>query len=107
MLRSPAIAACVFGLAIAARAADSLPPELLALHAKAENGNVIAQYNLGLAYETGDGVDQDLPEAYVWLSLAREQGSTGKELDVLVTRMSPSAIAEGNVKPSHAATAPR
>jgi TPR repeat protein len=67
-------------LAATAFAADFMPPEIAALHAKAENGNAIAQYNLGLAYATGSGVAIDKVEAFVWLTLASEQGSTGKDL---------------------------
>ena len=49
-------------------AADALPPALASLHAKAENGNSIAQYNLGIAYAAGRGVPVDQAEAYVWLT---------------------------------------
>ena len=44
-------------------AADFLPPAIAALHAKAENGNAVAQYNLGLAYAAGRGVAVDQAEA--------------------------------------------
>ena len=87
---------CALGLAGVAKAEDSIPPELAALHAKAENGNAIAQYNLGLAYLNGDGVTADLSEAFVWLTLAKEQGTTGKQLNTLVAQMTPDAVAEGN-----------
>src|ERR1035441_4378966 len=82
-----------FSLAAAAAAADPLPPELAALRAKAENGNAIAQYNLGLAYADGRGVPADLAEAYVWLTLASDQGSTGKYIGVLASRMSAGELA--------------
>ncbi|MGA2693456.1 MAG: SEL1-like repeat protein, partial [Opitutaceae bacterium] len=71
-----------------------MPPGLAALHAKAENGNAIAQYNLGLAYATGRGVQVDQAEAFVWLTLAAEQGSTGKDLDNLLSGMSPEMLTE-------------
>src|SRR5208283_1365968 len=86
------VALCLAGTA----SADSfLPPAIAALHAKAENGNAIAQYNLGLAYATCRGVAVDPAEAFVWLTLASEQGSTGKDLGVLVSNMSPESLAEG------------
>src|ERR1022692_1727443 len=84
-----------FSLAAAAAAADPLPPELAALRAKAESGKAIAQYNLGLAYADGRGVPADLAEAYVWLTLASDQGSTGKYIGVLASRMSAGELAEG------------
>ena len=71
-----------FSLAAAASAADSLPPELQALRAKAENGNAVAQYNLGLAYAEGRGIPADRAEAYVWLMLASDRGGTGKYMAV-------------------------
>jgi TPR repeat protein len=40
----------------------------------AENGNPIAQYNLGCCYVNGDGVPQDLAEAAKWFRLAADQG---------------------------------
>ena len=83
-------------LAGPALASDPLPPELAALKAKAERGNVIAQYNLGLAYASNsNGAPLDPAEAYVWLTLASRQGSTGKALESLVSGMSPETMAEG------------
>jgi len=58
--------------------------ELTALMAKARRGNGIAQYNLGLAYAEGKGTAADPVEAFVWLSLARENGARGRALDNLI-----------------------
>ena len=44
------------------------------LRKDAEQGDVIAQYNLGVMYATGEGVSQDDKEAVKWLRLAAEQG---------------------------------
>jgi len=55
-------------------AADS--PEIISLRTKAERGNAIAQYNLGLALATGRDTPANLPEAFVWLTLAEERGET-------------------------------
>jgi len=82
------------GLAVAAFAADS--NDLAALRAKAEQGNGIAQYNLGLAYADAQQPDADRVEAFVWLSLAAERGSAGKELKALTDQMTPEQLAEGN-----------
>src|ERR1019366_8879542 len=90
-----ALVALAFGLSAAFAAADPLPPEIAALRSKAENGNAIAEYNLGLAYANGNGVAADMAEAYVWLTLASEQGSTGKDLGVLLSGMSKDQIEEG------------
>ena len=40
----------------------------------AEQGNAVAQYNLGVMYRNGEGVTQDYAEAVKWLRKAAEQG---------------------------------
>ena len=40
----------------------------------AEQGEAEAQFHLGLAYYSGQGVEQDLAEAIKWYRLAAEQG---------------------------------
>ena len=42
--------------------------------AAAEQGDAVARLNLGDAYSRGAGVPRDPVRAYVWLSLAAEQG---------------------------------
>jgi len=79
-----------FPIALAAAPDDA---SLAVLRSKAESGNAIAQYNLGLAYAQGRQVAADPVEAYVWLSLASENGATGRALPALVEKMSPDAIA--------------
>jgi chromosome segregation ATPase len=71
-------------------AADSA--ELASLRTKAEKGNAIAQYNLGLAYLQAPA---DLPEAFVWLTLASEKGSTGKALNALADTLTDAQLTEG------------
>jgi len=63
-------------------------PAIAALRAKAEAGNSVAQYYLGLVYAEGRTVPKDPVEAFVWLSLAAENGSQGKDLGLLVAEMS-------------------
>jgi TPR repeat protein len=41
---------------------------------QAEKGNSTAQYNLGLIYHDGKGVDQDLGQAAKWFRAAAEKG---------------------------------
>ena len=67
--------------------------EVAALRAKAEKGNAIAQYNLGLAYAEGRGVPADPIEAYAWLSLAMENGARGQALNFLITTLDNSTLA--------------
>jgi hypothetical protein len=71
------------------------PEEIAALRLKAERGNALAQYNLGLAYAQGRLVPVDLSEAFVWLSLASESGATGKALDSVLGSISDNQLANG------------
>src|SRR5687767_11892400 len=63
------------------------PAEISSLRAKAERGNSIAQYNLGLAYAQGRQVPADFPEAFAWLTIASQSGSRGRALDALLVNM--------------------
>lgn len=65
------------------------------LRAKAERGNAVAQYNLGLIYADLNEPVADLAEAFVWLNLAAENGATGKGLKSLTDQMTPAQLAEG------------
>jgi nucleoid-associated protein YgaU len=85
--------AIFLGFAVVAFAADST--DLAALRAKAEQGNGIAQYNLGLAYADAQQPYADRIEAFVWLSLAADSGSTGKALTALTEQITPEQLAEG------------
>ena len=71
------------------------PEELASLRAKAEKGSALAQYNLGLAYAQGRLGPADLPEAFAWLSLASESGTTGKALDSVLGSITDEQLTEG------------
>ena len=45
----------------------------------AEQGNARAQNNLGVMYENGKGVPQNIPEAVKWYRLAAQQGYAGAQ----------------------------
>lgn len=45
----------------------------------AEKGSAQAQYNLGVCYENGDGVEKDASEAMKWYRIASEQGHKDAE----------------------------
>lgn len=47
--------------------------------AKAESREAQAQYELGIIYANGDGVEQNYQEAVKWLRLAAEQGSSAAQ----------------------------
>jgi len=95
-------AALISGAAIEIRAQDSttdnsaqtatkaqIPAALIARWKKsAEQGNADAQFLLGNAYYTGNGVDQDFNKAVSWWHKAADQGnvSAQKALDQLVPK---------------------
>ena len=49
--------------------------EFIKLLKKAENGDDRAMYLVGLAYETGDGVEANIEEAVAWMKGAYELGN--------------------------------
>ena len=90
------VARSLLGSALLASSAFALTPsELDSLRAKADHGNAIAQYNLGLAYaDRGESI-YDPAQAYAWLSLAAENGTNGKALATLTSLLTPEQLAEG------------
>ena len=62
----------------------------------AEQGNVVAQNNLGEMYYDGEGVRKDFIQGYMWATLAVKQGhEPAKELlETLQKEMSPNQITE-------------
>ena len=69
--------------------------DIASLRAKADGGNSIAQYNLGLAYAQQRQSPADLIEAFVWLTIAADNGSTGKALENIVPQLTPVQLEEG------------
>ena len=48
----------------------------------AEQGHVNAQYNLGMMYDLGHGVEQDFIEAFKWYRLSAKQGDTTSQYNL-------------------------
>ncbi|HSI08895.1 MAG TPA: LysM peptidoglycan-binding domain-containing protein [Rariglobus sp.] len=71
------------------------PAEFDSLRAKADRGNSIAQYNLGLAHADRREAIYDPAQAYAWLSLAAANGTNGKALSQLTSLLTPEQLAEG------------
>ena len=53
---------------------SAIPPPFAETKAKAEAGDADAQFNLGVMYYQGLGVEQDLKEAVKWYQKAADQG---------------------------------
>ncbi|WP_415663351.1 hypothetical protein, partial [Rariglobus hedericola] len=86
LLGSALLASPVFALTSA---------EFDSLRTKADRGNAIAQYNLGLAYADRRESLYDPAQAYAWLSLAATNGTNGKALANLTSILTPEQLAEG------------
>ena len=52
------------------------------LRALADQGDVDAQFNLGVMYDNGEGVPQDYAEAVRWYRLAAEQGNASAQFNL-------------------------
>ena len=64
----------------------------------AEQGNAAAQFNLGLMYEKGDGVQKDEQEAARWYYKAALQGHVGAQLNLGTMYDEGKGVAEDNRK---------
>ena len=64
----------VLALAVIPVGVDAQGTELAQLRALAEQGDAEAQNNLGIMYDSGDGVPEDDAEAVRLFRLAAEQG---------------------------------
>jgi len=62
----------------------------------AEQGDASAQYSLGVFYDNGLSVPQDLVRAYMWFTLSAKQGKDGAAIfrDLIARRMTSAQIAE-------------
>ncbi len=67
----------------------------------AEQGVVVAQYNLGVTYYKGQGVPQDYVQAHMWFNLAvsnlaadADRDKAVLNRDIVAYRMTPAQIAE-------------
>ena len=61
----------------------------------AKQGIAEAQYNLGLMYEKGQGVEQDYVEAHKWFNIAGVNGNEigRRNADIVEKKMTPGQIA--------------
>ena len=89
----------VFTAALLATPAFAISSQELAiLRAKAEKGNAVAQYNLGMVYAATNDPTSDPVEAYVWLHIAADNGATGRALTDLEAQLTPAQIEEGKAR---------
>ena len=58
------------------------PDAITEIRRQAEQGDAIAQFNLGNMYFNGEGVPQDAPDAVRWYRLAAEQGHASAQFNL-------------------------
>ena len=74
--------------------------EVAALRVDANAGDADAQFSLGYAYLTGDGVPQDYVEAHKWRNLASSRASAedrqfyAESRDAVAEKMTPQQVAD-------------
>ena len=65
-----------------AQAPTQTDTDLYLLAPLAEQGDVVAQFNLGILYDNGQGVPQDYAEAMKWYRKAAEQGNAAARFNL-------------------------
>ena len=78
MKRAHVLNAAILVLVLAT-AATAQSTEIEQLRSAAEQGDADTQFRLGIRYNIGEGVPQDLQEAVKWVRLAAEQGHAGAQ----------------------------
>lgn len=73
--------ACAFA-AVPAHAEQYTPEQIREWRAAANRGEAWAQFNLGVCYDNGDGVEKDLREAVRWYRKAAEQGDASAQCNL-------------------------
>jgi hypothetical protein len=74
---------------------DSDFPETLR---SAEEGDAIAQYNLALMYDNGEGVPEDDAEAVKWYQLAAEQGAASAQYNLALMYATGEGVPEDDAE---------
>jgi len=67
----------------------------------AEQGDAMAQYNLGVMYNSGQGVPQDHAEAARWFRLAADQGMAGAQFNLGVMYGSGQGVPQDDATSAH------
>jgi TPR repeat protein len=69
-------------------------------HVDAIEGHATAQFNIGVMYYRGEGVERDLVQAYAWIELATQQRNDAELIEAqeaLSVMLTPDQISEGMV----------
>jgi len=72
--------------------------DVISLQEKAEQGDVEAQFKLGVAYTKGQGVSQDYTKAVEWFSKAAEQGHAISQFNLGCMYLSGRGVSQDDAK---------
>ena len=92
----PWIVAVILGLL--AGCSDSPKNTFEGYKARAERGDPVAQYNLGVCYRNGEGVAKDQVEAVKWYRKAAEQGLANAQFNLGVRYYNGEGVAKDQVE---------
>ncbi len=92
---------CIGGYALGAETQSPPPNDCDAEATKwfrkaAEQGDVMAQYNLGIMYDVGRGVTQDYAEAVKWYGKAADQGDAKAQYNLGLVYVKGQGVAQDN-----------
>ncbi len=76
----------------------ALADDIADLRARANQGDATAQFNLGLMYESGEGVAQDYTQAFFWYRKAADQGDASAQLNLGVMYGRGAGVAQNFVQ---------
>ena len=64
----------------------------------ADQGYDLAQVNLGVMYDNGDGVSQDLTQAMAWYRKAADQGNAGAQYNLGIMYRTGQGVTQDDVE---------
>lgn len=101
LLASSHLPAADFHAGVSAYEKGDLQTALRAWRPAAEQGDALAQYNLGALYARGRGVEKDLGEAAKWFRLAAEQGNGLAEYYLAMLYASGNGVTRDTAQAAH------
>lgn len=101
LLASSPLPAADFHAGVSAYEKGDLQAALRAWRPAADQGDALAQYNLGALYARGRGVGKDLGEAAKWFRLAAEQGNGLAEYYLAMLYVSGNGVARDTELAAH------
>ena len=97
VLSAPQVSADTIDDALSAYDRGDFDTALKTFRKLAEQGHVIAQYNLGHMYDSGLGVSQDYAEAVRWYTRAAEQGNAGAQFNLGILYEYGAGLPQNNI----------